>query len=281
MKFSFARKISLTAGVLVFLSVAVLYIMFRSENVESQETRYTKQQLFPTVFVHGYKGTFNSFKTMMDRFENEHAWGKRTLIVYVSDLGEITFIGRVPTPPSEPVFVQVVFENNRATIEDTSNWLTSVMIELKKRYSIETVNLVGHSMGGLVITNYLQENANRKQIPMTHKLITIGSPFLGIERESYHKVNTGAAVNDLRPNSNALLKLLRKSSGFPRNVETLVIAGTGDQVVGVKSATGLNQIVPPENYHEKIIEDPSIDHSGLHETLKVDRLINDFLWGFK
>ncbi|MBM7584063.1 putative alpha/beta hydrolase family protein [Bacillus pakistanensis] len=281
MKFSFARKISLTAGLLIVLSMAVLYIMFRSENVESQENRYTKQQLYPTVFVHGYKGTFNSFKTMMDRFENEYSWGNRTLIVYVSKFGELNFIGRVPTPPSEPVFVQVVFENNRATLGDTSKWLTSVMVEIKQRYYVETVNLVGHSMGGLVITHYLKENANSMAIPKTHKLITIGSPFLGIEKESYHKVNTGAAVNDLRPNSNALLKLIRESSEFPKNVQSLVIAGTGDQVVGVNSARGLKQIVPPENYHEKIIDDPSIGHSGLHETLKVDRLINDFLWGFK
>ncbi|MGF2616569.1 alpha/beta fold hydrolase [Rossellomorea aquimaris] len=271
------RKKALSVGALLLLTFSLTYITLKSQIAESKENSSEVSANIPTVFVHGYKGTYNSFKTMLYRFE-ENNWAKRELVVYVSADGEITWRGTLSPSSKLPSLVQIVFEKNKASISETSSHLQSVMMELKSKYNVGQVNLVGHSMGGLVSTNYLQQTNGNLQYPETVKFAVIGSPFDGIAKESYHRVNTGEALIDLRPESEALKNLVVNREQFPADLEVLAIAGTGDQVVEVESAFAIQKIVPESNLEMSLIEDMQIDHSGLHETEKVDKIVKKFLW---
>jgi uncharacterized alpha/beta hydrolase family protein len=266
---------------LLIISFFTLYLLPRTDNVESSEKTLSKEEKIPTVFVHGFKGTYNSFKTMMDRFENQHGWGQKTLTLFVSEKGIITYSGNLPKNPSSPPLIQVVFESNRASIPDTTQWLENVMKFLYDFYGVRDINIVGHSMGGLVSTLYLQNSENIVEVPKPHKFITIGSPFLGVTKQSYRQINTGAAVRDLMPNSKVLNNLYKNRGTLPKDIKVFAIASTGDQVVSVKSATAIQRLFPRENYQQEIIYDPHASHSGLHESVLVDHLIGEFLWKIK
>ncbi|UXH44916.1 alpha/beta hydrolase [Rossellomorea vietnamensis] len=263
---------------LFIIAFFTLYTIFRTTNVQSSEKPLTAEEKYPTVFVHGYKGTYNSFRTMLDRFENRHGWGQKTLEISISDSGSIRYKGALPKNPSSPPLVQVIFEDNRASLDKQAIWLENAMKLLHHQFNVSTVNIVAHSMGGLASTQYLENTGNESFVPKTHKFITIATPFQGVTKESYGQINTGAAVIDLKPGSRALKKMYLNRHLIPSEIRVLSIAGSGDDVVNVQSALESRSFFEKNPFQSKIVYDPTISHSGLHETMKVDRLVGDYLW---
>ncbi len=241
-----------------------------------KETKSEQNIGNPTVFVHGYKGTFNSFGNMLNRFENRYDWGNKALVYRVSPQGSIN-VTNFSKGKTEPAFVQVIFENNRASFLDTSRWLSSVLSHMKETYHINKVNLVGHSMGGLVALKSIQEYQEQKQYPRVAKLITIGSPFDGIYSKQYFQIHRDAAAVDLKPNSAALQTIREKKHTIPRGLNVLNIGSTGDLVAMPESVQSLRSIVRKGQLQEKMIEDNMLGHSELHENTQVDKLIHSFL----
>ncbi|WP_082235610.1 alpha/beta hydrolase [Halobacillus massiliensis] len=238
----------------------------------------------PTVFVHGYKGGPGSFNTMLDRFEDNN-WGKKRMVIYVTSEGTVRIRGGIPHDMNP--FIQIIFENNRASIADQTNWLRTIMTTLRHDYAITQVNLVGHSMGGLASTNFLLNN-QKGDYPGVQKLITIGSPFLGIGQMEYFNINTGEATVDLQIESNALATMLNSKENFDEEIQALAIAGVinendreeehWDGLVTKQSAFGLQGIVPAKNYNALVFTGPAATHSGLHEHEGVDKAVAEFLW---
>lgn len=257
-------------------------------HTSSKKNILSKKDTIPTIFVHGFKGSSRSFNTMFERFENNYYWGRKTMVFRVSRNGHVFISGGIPKNQKHP-FIQVIFDNNRSSIQDTTNYLKLVMEILKHRYHVNDVYAVGHSMGGLVLTNFIEQANGQSNYPTIKKLITIGSPFKGIERKSYYtnRNNTGPAVKDLRTNSHALNKLLLHKREFNRDIKVLAIAGVvlnprlGDGVVSLHSALANKEIVQPKQFQSKIVNDINATHSGLHEHQTVDRYIGEFLWGIK
>ncbi|OLN21149.1 hypothetical protein BTO30_16570 [Domibacillus antri] len=258
----------------LFLAAAALIYMSFLTLSKNEQAISENQYKDPVVFVHGFKGTARSFNTMITRFE-ERGWGTRALTMHVTRTGRL-LVHEETLIPGKPAFIQVLFENNRASFDDTSHALASVMQVLKREYGIEHVNIIGHSMGGIVSVKFLQELYNPELHPSTDKLVTIGSPFDGVAGGRWFKQNTGPAVYDLMPGSPALSQIAAGHKRFPAETNVLNIAGTGDQVTPIKSALSLKAIVPEVQYRVDVIYDKTIDHSGLHETPIVDQKIGAF-----
>ncbi|WP_191991797.1 alpha/beta hydrolase [Bacillus aerolatus] len=231
-----------------------------------------------TVFVHGYKGTAVSFRSMLERFEQTYEWGKKALTCRVTADGRVLVDETADFQTEERLFVQVVFENNRASFHDSAYWLSKVLNVLHETYQVETVNIVGHSMGGIVSVKFLEDYSKGPGYPFINKLVVLGSPFSGLKNKDYLKTNTGPAAVDLMPRSAALQKLFKQKHAFPSDVQVLALAGSGDQLVSVKSALSLDQIVPASQFQQAVVSDRRITHSGLHESEEVDRIIGRFLW---
>jgi len=267
---------------MVMILFGLFILLFISP--DRTKSQYTNQST-PTMFVHGFKGGPRSFNTMLDRFQNEYHWGEKTMVCEVDKNGHLRFYGGIPTYSKNP-FIQVVFKNNRASIQDTTNWLKEILIVLHQQYNVKKIFVVGHSMGGLVLTNFIEQSDG--QYPEVQKLITIGSPFKGIQRETYYQNahNTGPAILDLKTNSSFLRSLVTNRKDFSQHVQVLSIAGVarnpedGDGVVSLNSALGLRDIAPKNHFQKKVIYDPHATHSGLHENPIVDQYVGEFLWGY-
>ncbi|GLO64886.1 MULTISPECIES: alpha/beta fold hydrolase [Oceanobacillus] len=260
--------ISLVVGIVILIGAAIFMFLYpgntRSEIYEGE----------PTVFIHGYKGTEHSFGFMLDRFENKYGWGNKGFVYYVTKDGQVLDYN-LNKGRYAPTFVQIVLEDNRASFADSAQWISSVLLHMQSTYNIDRVNLVGHSMGGIIALKYTMEFASQGY-PEVDKLITIGSPFDGIYSEEYFQIHNDEAAEDLKPGSNALQLL--QTMTFPSDVKVLNIASTGDSVAVPQSVGTLRSIIPPENFKEVIIENQELGHSGLHESVKVDKLIHSFLW---
>lgn len=260
--------ITITSSCIILLGViTILYLPNKTSS-----KFYTEQP--PTVFVHGYKGTINSFGNMLNRFENDYHWGNKALIYYVSAKGKI-HVDNLDNNKEDPTFVQVIFENNRASIEDSAKGLAAVLEDMRNTYYLDKINLVGHSMGGLVSVKYLQSYQGDVH-PSVAKLITIGSPFGGIYPEEYFQIHRDAAATDLKPDS-AALQIIHENK-FPENIDVLSIGSTGDAIAMPESVQSLRTIVPSNQLQEIILENDELGHSGLHESKVVDQLIHSFLW---
>ncbi|MEW9675186.1 alpha/beta fold hydrolase [Lentibacillus sp. L22] len=262
---------------IIYIVSAVLIVFIAAIGTYIPHRANSQHGLPPvTVFVHGYKGTANSFGGMLNRFERND-WGNKALICYVTRQGHVKTYS-LNKEEKRPILVQVVFENNRASFEDTTRWLSKVMKQLKLKYHIHSVNLVGHSMGGIVSLKYLEEYQETSRYPVTNKLITIGSPFNGIYNRYYFQINHDAATTDLKPNS-AALQLLRKNAvAIPDYINVLSISSTGDPVAVPESVGKLKTMIPQSRLTEKIIDNDYLGHSELHENTQVDQMIYSFLW---
>ncbi|WP_230856004.1 alpha/beta fold hydrolase [Virgibacillus dakarensis] len=263
------RILQLTAiGILIVTATIITYM---PRHASSQHS------ITPiNVFVHGYKGTTNSFGGMLNRFERNN-WGNKALIYYVTRHGDVKMYP-LNKGSREPIFIQVIFENNRASFDDSATWLSEVMRHLKNTYHIDSVNLIGHSMGGLVSLKYIEEYQDPAEYPATNKLITIGSPFDGIYSQYYFQINRDPAATDLKPDSPALQLLRANRQAIPDHLAVLSIGSTGDMVAVPKSVHTLKEIVPANQLTEIMIENDNLGHSELHENRQVDKLIHSFLW---
>lgn len=271
-------------GIRLFFLIAFLIslLFFRPKMLEGKKTAAEQKELIPTLFVHGYKGSERSFSTMLSRL-NEAQWGSRTMMIKVTKQGRISIRGNVPSHMNNP-FIQVIFADNRAQMSDQTEWLKKIMASLKEQYDVQAVNLVGHSMGGLALTNFLEVTAGDNHYPKPVKLVTIGSPFKGIEREDYFEQNYGEALIDLKPGSDALSRLVENRAQFPQDVSVLSVAGVvndpkiGDGLVSQNSALGNRDIIEQSQFNEIIVRGTAATHFGLHEYIEVDKLVAEFLW---
>ncbi|WP_284140845.1 MULTISPECIES: alpha/beta fold hydrolase [unclassified Virgibacillus] len=265
--------------IITVVIISVFLILFLNRGEKESRSAYSKKiPSVPTVFVHGYKGTHRSFNGMLQRFEKEYQWGVKTFVYQVSPEGRIK-VANSSMKTNKPVYVQVIFEDNRASFENTSFWLASVLQHLKKEFQIPRINIVGHSMGGIIALKYLEDHAGADALPRTEKFVAIGSPFAGIYRSDYFNVHQDQAAVDLKRGSKALEMLSTRKNRIPKELQVLNIGSTGDDIAVTESVQSLQSLVSIEQYKEIIIEDKSLGHSALHESTQVDKLIHDFLYG--
>lgn len=264
------KKRKIVAGFsLSFLLLGLAAFLYMPNKTKSEE-----YDGIPTVFVHGYKGTKYSFGRMLKRFEKEYEYGNLGMTYFVNSDGSL-HTRHLAGNNGKPLLIQVVFENNRTSFAETTGYLGKVLHHLKEAYDMDTVNLVGHSMGGIVSLKYTMEY-NGEAYPRVQKLVTIGSPFAGIFDPNYFITHTDLGAEDLKVDSIAL-RLLH-TTPFPEQVKVLSIGSTGDTVAVPESVAKLRTIVPAEQLEEVMLEDETLGHSALHEHEGVDHLIYRFLW---
>lgn len=243
-----------------------------------KETKSEQSFTQPTVFVHGYKGTYNSFGNMLNRFEKEYQWGHKALVYRISKDGTI-HVRNFHQEGVDPVFIQVIFESNRESFANTAGYLSAALHHMKENFHINSMNLVGHSMGGIVSLKFIEEYVNKSDdFPLIKNYVAIGSPFDGIYQKSYFDVHQDAGAHDLKPHSDALQALYTKKHAFPVDINVLSIASTGDEIAVPESVSALQNIISHSQLEKVLIEDPYLGHSDLHESEKVDKLVHTFLY---
>ncbi|MFD0896772.1 alpha/beta fold hydrolase [Loigolactobacillus binensis] len=263
-----------------------------------QSSRYLSSPT-PTLFVHGWRGTAHSTDQMITA-ATEVGAAKKVLTVTVGYHGRLTYSGFWRKNQRNPI-IQVVFANNRAGEVQYTRWLCKLMRDLKRRYHVKQVNLVGHSMGAYAVVAYAMAAGNRRAYPRLNKLVAIAGPFDGIIGSSaVSHPDDGTTWTD-RPHQNRLmangeplivhpeyLRLERLRRRFPQQAQVLNIYGdlkdgtAADKVVTLVSAKSLRYLVADQaaSYQTQKVTGPNAEHSRLHQNNPVvDGALIAFLWG--
>lgn len=274
-------------------SVNESQIMHESNSIKaSDETESTSEGIdknradqtsIPTLFIHGYEGTDFTFKGMLSRFESEE-YGKRKLTLTVQPDGSISETGNWQDDSSTS-FIQVLFSDNKNNEWNQADWIKAALIYLKTTYQIDEVNLVGHSMGGVSSFRYLVAYGNETTQPMVRKFVTIGAPF-----NDFATGNENQTLDELKQNGPLVLserysEFSAAMQQYPVTTEMLNIVGDiedgskSDGTVSLNSGLSIGYLMQLNklDYHEEIITGDQAHHSQLHENLRVDKLIGDFL----
>ncbi|MCL1631823.1 alpha/beta hydrolase [Sporolactobacillus sp. CPB3-1] len=272
----------------IFLALTLIAFGFsaviRSENAEpthiktessnTSAVRMVKRQI-PTVFIHGWKGTERSFKTMLRRFKKNYNGPERAIIMTVEPNGAVKSSGQI-TDQKIPL-IQVIFSSNHESMQQQAVWLKNVFFILKNTYHLNEVNVVSHSMGGKAFTYYLEKIENQTHYPVVKKYVAIAAPFDWISGPQNDRLYT---LEQLKRES----YLVQHHDRLPQDLDVLAIAGVmrnvheGDGVVSLQGAFFGRYFFNRDHYKEKIVYGAKAQHSMLHENPQVDRIIADFLW---
>lgn len=285
------KSISILLIVVIFLlSVGFVFHTFatkspvqKEKKSQSQTKTVKKHVTVPTLFIHGYSGGKISFGPMINRLSTQKI-GSRSLVITVKPDDNLKISGTFDKYAKNPL-IQLIFANNKSTMENQSQWIQDAMIDLKNVYHINKINLVGHSMGGVSLTDYIEKNASNKSVPTVNKIVLLGAPLNGLTIGDNGKTAYDLTKNGPAMQSERYAELLKNSTVIPKNLKVLAIAGDtkdgrkSDGSVSVASALSAKFLYKrAASYEQKIITGKNGQHSKLHESTKVDGWITDFLW---
>ncbi|WP_099223661.1 alpha/beta fold hydrolase [Listeria costaricensis] len=237
----------------------------------------------PTIFVHGYAGTKNSLGNMIKRL-SKNGQATKSLVLTVNADGTVSTSGQFDETSPNPL-IQILFADNKSSMENQTIWLENALATLKNEYHIEKINAVGHSMGGVSLTNYLEKDGHNAAYPQVEKLVLIAAPLNGLVIGE-----DGVTPYDLTDNgpgaeTDRYANFMNGQAGLPSDLQVFNIAGDiedgtkSDGSVSVASAlSGRFIYADVASYSEKIFYGENAAHSKLHENPDVDQTIADFLW---
>lgn len=278
------RKVSLWESILLIFVISILEMGLLYKQAEQQPAKKISQGYIPTVFLHGSPTTRNSMLPLIERLRRDSN-GNHNLTLIVDDNGVVHADGSYQKV-NHPL-IQIIFNNNDSTEYNQVKWLASCLEYLKKNYHIKQINFVGHSLGGVDVLLYLAqyEPKVRRKVPKIVKVVSLGSPFNGVSEGknlNYKKIEK-KGPSKTTETYDYVLDGIKK---HPLNVnQWLNIAGDkynnekGDSTVPLGSVAALSPIMAKEHIKYKFKVVPFVSHSGLHESMRVDQLIEEFLWG--
>ena len=245
---------------------------------ELEELRYGLDD-YPLILVHGhavsvgeaanflssYKktGSFKTFNDFQKKLDEDKLYESKNIILPFHNSSVCNNLWNKKISVRTTYYVDYNGEfNDRESIEVYAERLSNVIDIVKKCTNSSKVNLIGHSMGGLVIREYARNNNEN-----VNKIITIATPNKGVQKEYLGGLNSlcgefryeeDIECREMQVNSEFLRKLNEKSidninyysiNGVIRNKEFFGVACLdhglcNDGVICTKSA----QLENAKNY---------------------------------
>lgn len=238
----------------------------------------------PTLFVHGYQGTVNSFRSMIQYMEEENM-AEREMTVTVHPDGSLDTQGELTGERTNPI-VQIIFEDNINNEWNQTEWIKNVLSFLEDSYQIDQVNLVGHSMGGVSSYRYMGTYGQEEALPEVEKFIGLGAPFNDFINTSDHQ-----SLDDLLENgpdnlSERYQDFEELTPQVSQDTTLLLIAGQlsesdfSDGTVPLTSALAVYSLLKANEFEVdySTVNGQDAQHSMLHENNQVNEQIAQFLW---
>lgn len=267
------------ALILLVLFFAFFFFIYQ----EKKGTHPTTKEEIPTFFFHGYAGTKNSFKGMIQRLEKEEQ-AKLTTQITVTKDGKLKIKSKKKS--NKRPLIQVIFADNKSGISNQEKWITSVLT-WGKQHGMTKVNIIGHSMGGVSSLQTLLSEP-KDTLPEVVHFISLGANFNGFETQEATETVTEMLTSGPRKQTGFFQQLQQNLHKFPKETQWLSIGGLlekdqpnqGDGTVPLNSALGLHAFAVKNHLHHQyvIVEGPLAQHSMLHENPEVDKLVAKFLW---
>jgi pimeloyl-ACP methyl ester carboxylesterase len=146
------------------------------------------------------------------------------------------------------------------SIDDYTLTLRNLILEIKRKLPVDQqmeINLIGHSMGGLVCTNYAVNYAEEDNVHIA-KIITLASPLRGT-KTAYIASPFCKAAQEMTPNSKFLQELHSKRLAL--NPDIFFHIGCGIDLIVNKDNSffeGENDYVFPFQGHFSPIYSPKV-----------------------
>lgn len=266
----------------LFIIAIICGIIFSIENSKAKQDSKRFANITVTLFFHGFGSSSHAEKQMVNSLKKRGA--TNTVIkANVSRTGHVLLTGKLPSKVKNPV-VEVNFENNReADYSIDGKWTKNVVVALQKKYGMQKMNMVGHSMGNMDIMYYLLANADNKKLPRLCKQVDIAGHFNGIL--GYSRINNApinAAGKPMKMDQ-AYRNLLPLRNKYPnKQVKVLNIYGNigngTDGRVSNNSSKSLKYLLNGRELSYQEYEIKGVSHSKLHESRRVDDLLDEFLY---
>lgn len=243
-----------------------------------------------TLFFHGGGSSYRAETGMVNAAKK--AGVTNTVIrADVTNNGKVTLHGNMHRGAINPI-VEVNYENNRQLdFNKHGEYATNVVKMLKKRYGINKINMVGHSLGNISIIYYMLRNGQNKDMPKLEKQVDIAGHFGGLTFDGIPddlKQPAGMKLDSNgKPNyMNATYKQMTAArKAYPKGqVAVLNIYGDiGNHTDGRFdniSSRSLQYLVASraKSYTELKVTGKNAQHSKLHDNKQVDQALIKFLW---
>lgn len=254
----------------------------------------------PTVFMHGFTGTVNTFKETAEEMERKGV-GVYERVYTVSAKGKVTMKEIKNTIGWRHPLVLIVFKDSTESLDKQTDWFSKAVDTIKADYNTPSVNVISHSMGGLSVTNYIMTDEEKGTD--INKFMTVDSPILGARTvglkaldkslslaskstkvnkdmlKGYQDLLKSPALKDLEEKK--LVKLSKKYKGkFPKTIRTLSLSVKGSEVVSKKSAHGLS-VYASKGSKSNTFKEVKLDGLTLQSALLKPKKNKDYLKSLK
>lgn len=230
----------------------------------------------PTIFVHGYLGNSASLSGLVGNLSNAkkdsnlyYKYTYKKFGIKAEGKVDLTYSGQRMTyvvPLNEQLvpldmaktngkakgkkgyrndYSVIHFENHSMSLNDQEKYLNAVAKAEAKRLKTDRVNIVGHSMGGLLGAQYMIHASQGITSTKVANLVTVGSPIKGgnyTDAMILDTIGGSRAYFDLK-DGGKVLKDAFKSKKNLNGTRVLSIGSEQDGLVTYKSATALGGIV--------------------------------------
>lgn len=254
-----------------------------SQNKQTEPETFEKSNV-PTVYFHGYGGTYQSLGGMIDRLEKREIT-KREMVIRVAVDGRLSIEGALSGQNNNPS-IQVLFDDNQNNEWNQAEWIHQVFIYLKSQ-GVSQVNVVTHSMGGVSLVRSLATYGQTNDVVTINKFISIAAPYNNFLDTSSQQTVKELLQNGPAEESDRYIFYRDHLANIPTNLPIKMIAGKLDKqtftdgTVPTSSALALYSLLKTHNnpVSYEIFTGANAQHSRLHENPKVDQSVAKFLWG--
>lgn len=269
-----AARSSRIALLLTITAVVILAILGRIWMLsEHQNDRaIQKSRIQPVIFVPGSSATIQRFNSLFTTLNNETKGAAHSVLkVQVNSDGSLSYSGHLSSSNQKP-FIVVGFEKNQdnyPTIQADAQSLGTVMTDLQAKYHFRTFSAVGHSNGGLIWTDYLENYYSATNFHI-RTLMTLGTPFNFSESSTTKKTQM-------------LSDFIDGADSLPTDLTVYSVAGsddyTDDGTVNVQSVLSGKYIFQKQvaKYTQTTVSGDNAQHSKLPENPEVVNLIRELI----
>lgn len=279
-------NIYLTIVLIAFILFVIILIAAFKTYSQYKENNY-KYVNIPTFYLHGYGGTENSIKYMINSAVQKDIT-EEVIKAKVSKEGMVTFDGELSPDAKNPV-IEIILEDNRnKDLNKNAQWIQQVIIATMSQHHFDQFNFVAHSMGNQSFSYYMLNYGDNQNLPKLNKQVSLAGNFNG-------EVDIDGLDLDVKLDENGkpskMLKaykdLLPMKKSYPETTRVLNIYGDiedgthSDNRVTNVSSKSLRYLVGDKvsSYEEFKVTGKKADHSELHDNTYVTNKMNQFLWG--
>lgn len=268
---------------LIMISLLLIFISGCQSNKTEAAFSPRKETAIPIILVPGTNATENRFDEFTDDLKISYLHKADALKVTVKKDQTLSYSGKALTSKNHRPFIVIAFEDNSEKgILKQAEWLAIALNDLYEKYHFSTFDAIGHSNGGLVLTNFLEYHSTEIE-PHLRKLVTVSTPYNDTDEKD------NGSAHDLKklPKKTNLLQTFIDRKGFiPKSISVLNITGdlknnhVSDGIVPVNSALAGELIYKGtvSSYSSKIYNGNDTGHSDILSNKHVQTRIIHFLF---